>query len=54
MCSLCRGALPGGYLYSPAELEAVEAEERERERQASLREERRRAEVESARNYGGG
>lgn len=54
LCSSCHGPLPAGLLYSPSELEAVEAEERERERQASLREERRRAEAERAMEYGGG
>jgi hypothetical protein len=54
LCSVCHRPLPAGLLMTPAELEAVEAQERERARQSRLREERRRAAYEQAREYGGG
>ncbi len=54
LCSDCHRPLPECALMTPAELEAVESQERNRARQADLREKRRRAAYEQAREYGGG
>ena len=47
LCSVCGHALPADVVYSPEALEAVEAEERERDRQKQLHDERRWVEYEA-------
>jgi hypothetical protein len=54
LCGFCQKPLPAELLFTPAEIEKIEAEERERTLAHALREETRAREAAKARSYDGG